>query len=40
MALEQELKVKLDEAFNRGATQAELDLIVADHQKKKISPKI
>lgn len=38
MKIDEDLKIQLDEAFERGTTKAELDLIREEYEKKKDSP--
>ena len=43
MKIDDKLQAQLDEAFERGTTEAELDLIVEEYQeeqKKKTRPKV
>jgi hypothetical protein len=35
MKIDEDLKIQLDEAFERGTTKAELDLIREEYEKKK-----
>jgi len=38
MKIDEDLKIQLDEAFERGTTKAELDLIREEYEKKKTRP--